>query len=66
MAPLIRIVLRYITLPLLLAGWILPEEQAELIADPEIVFWITQALGAAAPAVAEGWYFLAKWFGWKT
>lgn len=66
MAPFIRIALRYITLPLLAIGLILPEEQQEIIADPELVSWISTALGIAAPMVAEGWYALAKWAGWRT
>lgn len=66
MAPFIRIALRYITLPLVLLGWVLPEEQAEIIADPDVVFWSTQAVGFAAGLVAEGWYWLARRAGWST
>lgn len=65
MAPIIRILLRYATFPLLTLGLILPEEQQALIADPEIVGWISTALGVVAPMVAEGWYALSRRFGWS-
>lgn len=64
MAPLVRIALRYLTLPLLAIGLILPEEQQAIIADPEIVGWVSTGLGVFAPSVAEGWYWLARRFGW--
>lgn len=66
MGPIIRIALRYATFPLLAFGLILPEEQQAIIADPEIVGWISTALGIAAPFVAEGWYWIARKFGWAT
>lgn len=64
MAPLIRILLRYVTLPLLALGLILPEEQQAIIADPEIVSYVSIGLGLLALAIAEGWYALARRFGW--
>lgn len=64
MAPIIRILLRYATFPLLWLGIILPHEQQALIADPEIVGWVSTGLGVAAPFIAEGWYAAARWFGW--
>ena len=66
MAPIIRILLRYVSMPLVLLGWILPDEQADIIADPEIVFWISQAVGWGIPIVVEGWYAFAKARGWRT
>lgn len=66
MAPLIRILLRYATGPLLALGLILPEEQQAIIGNPEIVGWVSTALGMMAPVLAEGWYALAKWLGWRT
>lgn len=65
MAPIIRIVLRYATFPLLALGLILPEEQQAIIADPEIVGWVSTALGVIAPVVAEGWYWAARRLGWS-
>lgn len=64
MAPIIRIALRYLTMPLLAIGLILPDEQQAIIADPEIVGWVSTALGMLAPIVAEGWYILARRLGW--
>lgn len=66
MAPFVRILLRYASMPFVLLGWILPEEQAEIIADPEVVFYVTQAVGFGTAALVEGWYFFAKRMGWST
>lgn len=66
MGPIVRIALRYVSLPLVIAGWILPEEQADIIADPQIVFWVTQVFGWGIPIVVEGFYALAKRWGWAT
>ena len=66
MGPIIRILLRYVSMPLVLLGWILPDEQADIIADPEIVFWISQAIGWGIPFIVEGWYAFAKTRGWRT
>lgn len=66
MAPFIRILLRYVSMPLVLLGWVLPEEQAEIIADPDLVFWISQAVGWGIPIAVEGWYWLARRLGWRT
>lgn len=65
MAPIIRIILRYGTFPLLYFGLIHENEAADLIADPEIIQWVSLAVGAVAPFIAEGWYFLARKLGWK-
>jgi hypothetical protein len=64
MAPIIRILLRYVSLPLLALGLILPEEQQALIADPQLVEWLGTGLGLVASMVAEGWYWGARRFGW--
>lgn len=66
MAAIIRIILRYATFPLLALGLILPEEQQAIIADPDIVGWVSTGLGILSPIIAEGWYALAKRFGWRT
>lgn len=64
MAPLIRILLRYATAPLLYFGLINANEAGDLIADPEIAQWVSLGAGIAAPIITEGWYWLAKRFGW--
>lgn len=64
MAPIIRILLRYATFPLLYYGLINENEASDLIADPEIAQWFSLAAGFVAPFIAEGWYWLAKRWGW--
>lgn len=64
MAPIIRILLRYATFPLLYYGLVSENEAADLIADPEIAQWVSLAAGMVAPIVAEGWYALARRMGW--
>lgn len=64
MAPVIRILLRYATFPLLYYGLINEGEASDLIADPEIAQWVSLAGGVVAPVLAEGWYWLAKRWGW--
>lgn len=66
MGAIIRIALRYATFPLLYYGVITEHEASDLIADPEIAQWVSLGLGIAAPIVSEGWYWLAKRFGWRT
>lgn len=65
MAPIIRIFLRYATFPLLYFGLIQEHEAADLIADPQIAQWVSLAAGFVAPFVSEGWYWLARKFGWE-
>ena len=64
MAPIIRILLRYATFPLLYYGLINEHEAADLIADPEIAQWVSLGAGMVAPFVAEGWYWAARRLGW--
>lgn len=66
MAPIIRIFLRYATFPLLYFGLITEPEASDIIADPEIIQWVSMGLGVVAPVVSEGWYWLASKFGWNT
>lgn len=65
MAPIIRIVLRYATFPLLYYGLINEGGASDIIADPEIAQWVSLAAGMVAPVLAEGWYALAKRWGWS-
>ena len=64
MGPIIRIALRYATFPLLYFGLIQEHEAADLIADPEIAQWVSLGAGMVSPFLAEGWYWLARKFGW--
>ncbi|ARO15046.1 hypothetical protein BVG79_01702 [Ketogulonicigenium robustum] len=65
-APLARILLRYIAAAMITYG-LAPREGAMLIAnDPELADLLAIALGAIIAAAAEGYYALAKRFGWRT
>lgn len=65
MAPFIRIALRYLTGPLIIFGVINESEASDIISDPELMQWISLGLGMLAPVVSEGWYALARWWGWS-
>lgn len=65
MAPIIRIILRYLTFPLIAFGLINEREAADIITDPQITQWISLSAGMVAPFVAEGWWWLARKFGWN-
>ena len=64
MAPIIRILLRYATAPLIIFGLINENEAADLIADPEIAQWVSLGAGMVSPFLAEGWYWTARKLGW--
>lgn len=66
MGPIIRIFLRYATFPLLYYGLISESEASDIIADPEVIQWVSLGLGVAAPFISEGWYWVARKFGWTT
>lgn len=66
MAPIIRILLRYMTFPFLYFGLISEHEASDLIRDPEIVQYMSLGLGVVAPFLAEGWYWAARKLGWTT
>lgn len=66
MAPIIRIFLRYATFPLIYYGLINENEAMDLIHDPEIAQWVSLCLGIVAPIISEGWFIMAKKFGWRT
>ena len=61
---LVRIGLRYIAGALVLKGFI-PEELGNQVAvDADVINALEVATGVAFGAVAEGWYWLARKFGW--
>lgn len=66
MAPIIRIILRYMTFPLIYFGLINENEAMDLIADPEIAQWVSLAAGIVMPFLTEGWYWIATRMGWRT
>lgn len=60
MTPIIRIILRIAAGVLIGRG--MPAEIGEVFTSPDMEL----AVGAAVLAVSEGWYVLAKRFGWRT
>lgn len=56
-----RIILRYGIGAL--AGWGIGEKIA---ADPDVQMALTVGLTMASGALVEGWYYLAKKYGWIT
>lgn len=59
-----RIVLRYAAGALVVKG-LLPEETgSQLAADADVLNLIEIGLGLALAAISEGWYYLARRFGW--
>lgn len=64
MAPIIRIVLRYGAGFLVARGLLGESDGNMLAADPEVAAAIETGVGLAIGAVSEGWYWLAKRFGW--
>lgn len=62
---LARIILRY-GIGFLL-GYALPAEAVrEFTSDPQVVQWTQLGLAATAAGAVEGWYWLARKFGWAT
>ena len=61
MGPIIRIILRYGIGAF--AGY---EFGSRLADDPDMVAVATVVVTACAGAITEGYYYLAKKFGWKT
>lgn len=63
---LARIILRYVAGFLLYKGFVSTDMSRMIQFDPDLINWLQIALGLAAGGLAEGWYWLAKKFGWKT
>jgi hypothetical protein len=66
MAVFARIILRYLAGFLVYKGLFSPDMGDTFAADPDIMAWTQLALAAALAAVSEGWYWLARKFGWAT
>lgn len=64
MAPFVRIGLRWLGGMLVAKGWLGAGDQG-LLADPELVSAICYGLAALCGLAAEGWYVLARKFGWS-
>jgi len=61
-----RIALRYLA-AFLVARGILPADVRDgIFADPELVDVLQAGIGVAIGATVEGWYAIAKRYGWRT
>jgi preprotein translocase subunit Sec61beta len=65
-AALARIALRYIAAGLVTYGIVSADIGGTLGSDPDILVGVEIAVGALIAAAVEGWYVLAKRFGWAT
>ncbi|WP_273687314.1 hypothetical protein [Ketogulonicigenium vulgare] len=65
-APFVRIALRYIAGGLVSYGILTPEGATAFASDPQVIAQASIALGAATAALTEGFYALAKRWGWRT
>ncbi|MCO5129833.1 MAG: hypothetical protein M9932_04620 [Xanthobacteraceae bacterium] len=63
MGPFIRIGLRYLGGYLAARGW-LAQSEAGLFDDPDLVAAVSFAGAALCALAGEGWYWLARRFGW--
>lgn len=61
----IRIALRYIAGALVFKGVIPDELGNSLIDDPQVIHVVSTIAGVAITMITEGWYILARKFGWS-
>ncbi|WP_028035901.1 hypothetical protein [Chelativorans sp. J32] len=66
LGPLSRIILRYIAGALVMLGFLTADMGHMLADDPDLAALLQWALGIVAAALAEGGYWLAKRWGWRT
>lgn len=62
---IIRILLRYASGALVAKGLLSAEDGASFATDPDIAQVLEVAAGMAIGAATEGWYYLARKFGWS-
>lgn len=62
--PISRIILRYIVGLLVAKAIFSPEDGNILVSDPEIAQMVELGVGVVVGAVTEGWYALARRWGW--
>lgn len=65
MAPFARILLRYVAAIIVAKGLLTETDGATLGMDPDVLSLIETGLGLALSAATEGWYYLARRFGWE-
>lgn len=64
--PLARIIVRYVAGALVAKGLIDASTGKGIAADADLVWLVDAGLGFGIGAAMEGWYWLAKRYGWKT
>lgn len=60
-----RIALRYVAAALIAKGLLAPEMGAQITNDPDLAAALQVILGLLSAGAAEGWYYLARKFGWS-
>lgn len=65
-APLIRILLRYTAGALVMYGIVSQGMGDTLASDPDVLMVMEVVIGALMAAGVEGYYLLARRFGWAT
>jgi hypothetical protein len=65
-AALARIFLRYLSMALIMWGWLSPADAKVITSDPDLAMMLEMAAGVAIMAGTELWYWAAKRFGWAT
>lgn len=66
LAPLARVILRYVAGALLGAGVSVGAAGYVLADDPDLVMLVSIGLSFLIGAASEGFYYLAKKYGWRT
>lgn len=67
MVPVItRIALRYLAAALVAKGMFTAADAGQFAADPDVVNLVEVSIGLAIAGATEGWYAIAKRFGWNT
>ncbi len=61
----IRIALRYVV-GFLIAKGILSVGFEDVASDPDVVDMVTAGIAVVVGLAVEGWYYLARRFGWST
>ncbi len=62
---IIRILLRYMSAALIAKGFLSPDLGGFITTDPDVVSAIEVGVGLSVGLIAEGWYVLARRFGWS-
>lgn len=64
LSPLARIIVRYAAGFFVAKGLLPSETGATLAIDIDVINYVDLALGISFAAISEGWYALARRFGW--